>query len=102
MEGQSTDLEIHAREAIRQRRRMEVLVAEHTGQPLERITTDLDRDFILTAEEAKAYGVVDEVVSRKQVVAVRRPVALEDGRQASSSTGMSTTLTGEPSSALTS
>jgi ATP-dependent Clp protease protease subunit len=79
MEGQSTDLEIHAREAIRQRRRMEELVAEHTGQPLERVTADLDRDFILTADEAMAYGVVDEVVSRKQLVAVRRPEALADG-----------------------
>jgi ATP-dependent Clp protease protease subunit len=71
MEGQSTDLEIHAREAIRQRRRMEELVAEHTGQPLERVTADLDRDFILTAGEAKAYGVVDEVVVRAPLAAVR-------------------------------
>jgi hypothetical protein len=61
---------------------MEELVAEHTGQPLERVTADLDRDFILTAEEAKAYGVVDEVVSRKQLAAVRRPEALPNGSAA--------------------
>jgi ATP-dependent Clp protease protease subunit len=70
MEGQSTDLETHAKEAVRQRRRMEEIVAEHTGQPLERVTEDLDRDFILTAEEAKDYGVVDQVVSRKRLVQV--------------------------------
>jgi ATP-dependent Clp protease protease subunit len=70
MEGPSTDLEIHAKEALRQRRRMEEIVAEHTAQPLERVMEDLDRDFILTAEEARDYGVVDQVVSRKRLVQV--------------------------------
>ena len=72
MEGQSTDLEIHAKEAMRQRRRMEDIVAEHTGQPLDRVIADLDRDFILTAEEAKNYGVVDEVVTRRQMLTISR------------------------------
>ncbi len=62
MEGQSSDIEIHAREIIRQRRRQEEILALHTGQPVERIREDTDRDFILTAEEAKAYGVVDHVL----------------------------------------
>jgi ATP-dependent Clp protease protease subunit len=86
MEGPSADLEIHAREAIRQRRRMEELVAQHTGQPLERVREDLDRDFILTAEEAKAYGVVDEVVSRPQLAAVR-PDALPAGSDPAAAAG---------------
>jgi ATP-dependent Clp protease protease subunit len=70
MEGQSADLEIHAREFLFQRRRMEEVLAEHTGQPIERISQDSDRDFILRADGAKEYGIVDEVISRRQLVAV--------------------------------
>jgi len=70
MEGQSADLEIHAREFLFQRRRMEEILAEHTGQPIEKVSQDTDRDFILRAEDAKAYGVVDEVISRRQLAAV--------------------------------
>ena len=62
MEGQSADLEIHAREIVRMRRRTDEILAEHTGQPVERISADTDRDFILTPEEARAYGVVDHVI----------------------------------------
>jgi ATP-dependent Clp protease, protease subunit len=68
IQGQSADMEIHAREILRQRRRMEEILAEHTGQQYQRVHDDLDRDFILTPEDAVAYGVVDRVVSRKVVV----------------------------------
>jgi ATP-dependent Clp protease, protease subunit len=61
VEGQSEDIRIQAEEIIRLRRRQEELLAEHTGQPIERIAEDLDRDFILDAEQAKLYGVVDHV-----------------------------------------
>jgi len=71
VEGQSSDLEIHAKEIMRQRHRVDEILSEHTGQPVERIRADTDRDFILTAEEAKAYGVVDEIVSRRELFAVR-------------------------------
>jgi ATP-dependent Clp protease protease subunit len=67
IEGQSSDIEIHAKEIHRQRRRMEEILAEHTGQPIERIEADTDRDFILGAEEARAYGLVDHVVSRRSL-----------------------------------
>jgi ATP-dependent Clp protease protease subunit len=67
MEGQSTDIEIHAKEFARQRRRQEEILAEHTGQPLERIRADTDRDFILSADEAKTYGLVDEVVTDRKL-----------------------------------
>ena len=70
MEGQSADLEIHAREIVRMRRRADEILAEHTGQSVETISADTDRDFILTAEEAKAYGVVDEVVTVRQLEAL--------------------------------
>jgi ATP-dependent Clp protease protease subunit len=63
--GQAVDIEIHAREILRQRRLVDDILARHTGQPLERISTDTDRDFILTAEQAKDYGVIDEVISTR-------------------------------------
>jgi len=68
-EGQAVDIEIQAKEITRYRRLLEKLIAEHTGQPLERVTTDTDRDFILTAEEAVAYGVVDEVITSRKTTA---------------------------------
>ena len=70
MEGPSADLEIHAREFLAQRRRVEEILSEHTGQPIEKIAADTDRDFILRAEEARAYGIVDEVISNRRL----RPV----------------------------
>jgi ATP-dependent Clp protease, protease subunit len=66
-EGQSVDIEIQAREITRYRKLLEQLVSEHTGQPLEQVTKDTDRDFILTAEQAVAYGVVDEVITSRKV-----------------------------------
>ena len=60
--GQAADMEIHAREVLRQRRLIDEILARHTGQPLAKISEDTDRDFILTAEQAKAYGLVDEVL----------------------------------------
>jgi ATP-dependent Clp protease protease subunit len=69
-QGQGSDLEIQAREILRMRRELEELLAEHTGQPLEKITRDIDRDKILTADEAKDYGLVDVVLpTRKKSLA---------------------------------
>ena len=76
IEGQSADIEIHAAEIARQRRRVEEILAEHSGQPVERIHADTERDFILGPEEARAYGVVDEVVASRALVRVPRPIAL--------------------------
>ena len=66
-EGQSSDIEIHARETLAVRRRLEELIAEHTGQTLEKVAKDTDRDYILTADEAVAYGVVDEVITSRKI-----------------------------------
>ena len=52
---------------MRQRRRQEEILAEHTGQPIEKVREDTDRDFILSAEDAKAYGLVDEVVTDRKL-----------------------------------
>jgi ATP-dependent Clp protease, protease subunit len=76
IEGQSADLEIHAKEIVRQRRRVEELLAEHTGQAIERIRRDTDRDFILGPQEAVEYGIVDQVVARRTLIGVPEPVAI--------------------------
>jgi ATP-dependent Clp protease, protease subunit len=62
--GQVSDVEIHARELVRTKRRMNELYAEMTGQPLEKIERDTDRDYMLGPEEAVEYGVIDRVVNR--------------------------------------
>ncbi len=64
-EGQAADIEIHAREVIALKRRLEAILAEHTGQPLETVSTDMERDYFLTAEEAKAYGIIDTVIANR-------------------------------------
>jgi ATP-dependent Clp protease protease subunit len=76
IEGQSADLEIHAREILRQRRRVEEILADHSGRSVEQIHADTERDFILGPEEARDYGVVDEVVVRRALVGVPPPMAL--------------------------
>ena len=64
-QGQATEIEIHAREILRIRDEMNGIMAKHTGQPKERIQIDTERDYYLTAIEAKAYGLVDEILTRK-------------------------------------
>ena len=64
-QGQATDIEIHAREIIRIRHRLNELYAKHTNQPLEAIETAMERDKFLSAEEAKAFGIVDEVFEKR-------------------------------------
>ena len=67
--GQASDVEIQARELVRTKRRMNEILAEATGQPFEKIERDTDRDYIMGAEEAVEYGVVDRVVSPKEGIA---------------------------------
>jgi ATP-dependent Clp protease protease subunit len=66
-QGQSTDIEIHAREVLALRARVDELYAKHTDQPIERVHTDMDRDRYFTGEEALAYGLVDRVISRREL-----------------------------------
>ena len=61
-QGQATDIEIHAREILRIKDTLNMILAEHTGQPIEKIQADTDRDFFMSGEEAKEYGIVDEVI----------------------------------------
>ena len=62
-QGQATDIEIQAKEILRMKGRLNEIIAKHTGQPLERVEKDSDRDYFMGAQEARAYGIVDEVVS---------------------------------------
>lgn len=64
VQGQISDIEIQAEEILRYREVLNQILANHTGQPIERITKDTDRDFFLSAEGAKSYGVVDEVLQK--------------------------------------
>jgi ATP-dependent Clp protease protease subunit len=64
LSGQAADIDIQAREILRMREIINQLLANHTGQPLERITKDVDRDYIMNAQQAKDYGVVDEIITK--------------------------------------
>jgi ATP-dependent Clp protease protease subunit len=62
-QGQATDIEIHAREVIELRQRLDEIIAEHTGQDLEKVRRDTERDYFLSSEEAVEYGIIDRVIS---------------------------------------
>jgi ATP-dependent Clp protease protease subunit len=61
-QGQATDIEIHAKEILKMKDTLNQIISKHTGQPLEKIRTDTDRDFFMSAQEAKVYGIVDDVI----------------------------------------
>jgi ATP-dependent Clp protease, protease subunit len=66
LSGQASDIDIHAKEILRLRAICNKILAEHTGQPLGKIEHDVDRDYIMTAEESKQYGIVDQVIVRHE------------------------------------
>src|SRR3954471_16838682 len=68
--GQGSDIEIQAREIMRMRTQLETMLAVHTGQAIEKVRRDIDRDKILTAEEAKEYGLIDVIMSNRKKTAV--------------------------------
>ena len=73
--GQATDIELVAKEIMRLKIQLEEIMAQHTGQPVERIATDTDRDFVMTAAEAREYGLIDEVISTRNSVDRSAPIA---------------------------
>ncbi|MBF0137746.1 MAG: ATP-dependent Clp endopeptidase proteolytic subunit ClpP [Magnetococcus sp. DMHC-1] len=66
-QGQASDVEIHAREMLRIRERLNHVLAHHTGQPLERIALDVERDYFMTSDECCQYGLADRVITRREV-----------------------------------
>jgi ATP-dependent Clp protease, protease subunit len=64
-QGQATDIEIHAREILDMRRRLDEIIGKHTGQPLERVSRDTERDYFMSAPEAREYGIIDQVIEHR-------------------------------------
>jgi ATP-dependent Clp protease, protease subunit len=79
-EGQSVDIEIQAREILRMRRMLDEILATHTGQSVEKVSHDTDRDFIMTAEEAKAYGLIDDIIESRTTADELVAAAANGGR----------------------
>jgi ATP-dependent Clp protease, protease subunit len=65
-EGQATEIDIHAREILRVRQELNHILADHTGQPIDKIERDTERDFFLTAKDACEYGIVDAIITKRQ------------------------------------
>jgi len=65
LQGQATDIEIHAKEILRIRTILNKILSHHTGQTMERIEKDVERDYIMTADQSKEYGIIDEVISKR-------------------------------------
>jgi len=63
--GQATDIDIHAKEILRMRARLNEILADHTGQSLERIQGDTERDYIMSADQSAEYGIIDEVIRQR-------------------------------------
>jgi ATP-dependent Clp protease protease subunit len=66
-QGQATDIDIHAREILKMRDTLNHILFEHTGQPLEKVRKDTERDYFMTSEEAKEYGIVDKVITTREM-----------------------------------
>jgi len=64
LSGQATDIDIHAKEILRMRSVINKLMADHSGQSIEKIGQDVERDFIMSAQQAKAYGLIDEIIHK--------------------------------------
>ncbi len=74
MQGQASDIQIHAKEILRTREVLNGILAQHTRQPIERVQQDTDRDFFMTPEQAKAYGLIDDIIQNPQeAMAVAAP-----------------------------
>jgi ATP-dependent Clp protease protease subunit len=74
--GQAVDIEIQAKEIIRMRETLDQLLAYHTGQPVDKVARDTDRGFIMGAQEAKEYGIVDEVITSRELASVPVPAGV--------------------------
>jgi len=92
-QGQATDIQIHAQEILRIRKTLNDILATHTGQPIEKIERDTERDFFMSAEEAKGYGIIDDII-----LSTARPSdpAAKDGRLELSTAGSSSSSSRGP------
>jgi len=79
-QGQASDIDIHAREILRMREELNVILAKHTSQSLERIHEDTDRDFFMSGEQAKEYGIIDEVIAKVKIIGKIETISKVEGR----------------------
>ena len=79
-QGQATDIEIQAKEILRMKAKLNEIISKHTGQSLERVEKDTDRDYFMGSSEARAYGIVDEVIASKPTTRAVPEVAVVAGR----------------------
>jgi ATP-dependent Clp protease protease subunit len=70
VEGQASDIELQAKEILRMRDLLNGMISDDTGQPSEKVSKDTDRDFVMTAAEAVTYGLIDEVISARDIPAI--------------------------------
>ncbi len=70
-EGQATEIEIHAKEILRIREELNNILSKHTGQPIEKIRDDTERDYFMSPQEAKDYGLIDEIVTKRELATIR-------------------------------
>ena len=73
--GQATDIDIHAKELLRTRERLNQLLASHTGQPLKRIQDDTERDYIMSPDQGKEYGIIDDVIRKRALMSYETPAS---------------------------
>jgi ATP-dependent Clp protease protease subunit len=65
-QGQTTDIEIYTKEMVKMRDQLNLIMAKHTGRPLDQIVKDMDRNFFMSAEESKEYGLIDEIIEKRR------------------------------------
>jgi len=83
IQGQATDIDIHAREILRMRKELDMILMRHTNQPLEKIQRDTERDYFMSGEEAKKYGIIDAVIAKNPHVVMDLKSILNKGEKSS-------------------
>ena len=83
IQGQATDIDIHAREILRMRKELDMILMRHTDQPLEKIQRDTERDYFMSGEEAKKYGIIDAVIAKNPHVVMDLKSILNKGEKSS-------------------
>jgi len=83
IQGQATDIDIHAREILRMRKELDMILTRHTSQPLEKIQRDTERDYFMSGDEAKKYGIIDAVIEKNPHVVMDLKSILNKGEKSS-------------------
>ena len=83
IQGQATDIDIHAREILRMRKELDMILMRHTNQPLEKIQRDTERDYFMSGDEAKKYGIIDAVIAKNPHVVMDLKSILNKGEKSS-------------------